>query len=349
MVSLFLYKRGLVFPAKTCTIELEKYSIEDKNLKASIIFNPGAGAKSLAQEIQQAGRFLEEKGRRITWRQTEAPGHATQLARESAAQGDDVAIAVGGDGTVNEVMNGLVHTKTALGIIPAGTANVFAADMRIPLPGPLPHQKLLRAAETLIHSQVKTIDVAEAIWGNGEGRYFLSWAGIGLDAAVSNALVMEKRQHPPLRSLGMMAWMVATFRVLREFRGTRMSIVMDGNPRIERRVTMITISNARRYGRFWRLAPDACLDDTWLDAVVMEGYGWQSSVKHMLNVMLNRHFTDPTTHLYRIKEMQIEAKDSFPVHLDAESVGFAPLNVKIVPHALRILVPPDAPKSLFLG
>jgi len=262
-------------------------------------------------------------------------------------RGDDIAIAVGGDGTVNEVMNGVVNTKTALGIIPAGTANVFAADIHIPLPGPLPHQKLLRAAETLLHSKQRTIDVAQATWADNESRYFLSWAGVGLDAAVSNAVEVEKRLYPSLRSLGMLMWMLGTFRALREFRGAKMFIEMDGKRIINRRVTMVTVSNAQLYGRFWRLAPGARLDDGWLDTVVMEGYGWQSSLKHMLNVMFNRHFDDPTTFLYRARKIKIDVKEQMYVHLDAENVGFAPLSVEIVPHALRLYVPSNAPRNLF--
>ncbi len=318
-------------------------------MKASIIFNPRAGAKSLQNDIQQAGKYLEAHGWHITWANTAYPGHATALAQQSAARGDDIAIAVGGDGTVNEVVNGLVGTTTVLGIIPAGTGNVFAADMRIPLPGPLPYQTLQRAAETLRLSRPRQIDVASATWGNGQRRYFLLWAGVGLDAAVSNAVETDKNTRRSWRYLGMAGWFISAMFVLREFRGTRMRISLDRERAIQRRVIMVTVNNAQLYGRFWRLSPNAKLDDGWLDGVVMEGYGWRSSLRHIFNATRGRLVDDPDTILFRARHIHIETRTPSPIHLDAESVGFTPLTVEILPKSLTILLPPNAPPNRFVS
>ncbi len=317
------------------------------HLKATIIFNPQAGAKSLQLEIQQAGSYLVENGWRITWAETAYPGHATTLAQQSAARGDDIAIAVGGDGTVNEVLNGLVGTRTALGIIPSGTGNVFAADMRIPLPGPLPHQKLIRAAETLLVSKPRRIDVGSAVWGNGQRRYFLSWAGAGLDAAISDAVEVDKNTRRSWRFLGMFGWLISGLWVLRNFRGTHMRVTLDHRRVISRRIIMTTVNNAQLYGRFWRLSPDAKLDDGWLDVVIMEGYGWRSSVRHIFNASVGRLAADPDTYLYRARHISVEAGEPMPVHVDAESVGLTPLTVEIVPQALTIFLPPNVPPTRF--
>lgn len=318
-------------------------------LQASIIFNPNAGAKSLQYDIRQAGKYLERHGWRIHWANTGYPGHATILAQQSVARGDDIAIAVGGDGTVNEVVNGLVGTSTALGIIPAGTANVFAADMRIPLPGPLPHQTLVRAAETLLVSRPRRVDVGSAVWGGGRRRYFLSWAGAGLDAAVSNAVESDKNTHRVWRFLGMFGWVITTFFVLRDFRGTQMRISLDRRRTISRRVIMATVNNAQLYGRFWRLSPDAKLDDGWLDVVVMEGYGWRSSLRHIFNATVGRLVDDPDTFLFRVKHIHLESKEPMPVHLDAEAVGHTPLTVEIVPQSLTVMLPPNVPPNRFVA
>lgn len=283
----------------------------------------------------------------LTWANTEFPGHATALAQQAAARGDDIAIAVGGDGTVNEVLNGLVGTQTGLGIIPSGTGNVFAADMRIPLPGPLPHQKLVRAAEALFISTPRRIDVGSAIWGSGQRRYFLSWAGAGLDAAVSDAVESDKQTRRAWRFLGMFGWLISGLWVLRNFRGTRMQVTLDHRRKISRRIIMTTVNNAQLYGRFWRLSPDAKLDDGWLDVVIMEGYGWRSSVRHIFNATVGRLAEDPETFLYRTKHIHVEANDPMPVHLDAESVGVTPLTVEIVPQSLTIFLPPNAPPNRF--
>ncbi len=335
---------------KKCNIKQnESKTSEAVLLKVSIIFNPNAGAKSLQSEIRQAGKHLEQQGWQITWATTEYPGHATILAQQAAARGDDIAIAAGGDGTVNEVVNGLVGTSTALAIIPAGTANVFAADMRIPLPGPLPHQTLVRAAETLLVSHPRQIDVGSAVWGNGRRRYFLSWVGAGLDAAVSNAVESDKHTHRVWRFLGMFGWLITAFFVLRDFRGTRMRISLDNGRTISRRVIMVTVNNAQLYGRFWRLSPNAKLNDGWLDVVVMEGYGWRSSLRHIFNATTGRLVDDPETFLFRSKQIYIDAKEPMPVHLDAENVGQTPLTVEIVPQSLTVMLPPNAPPNRFVA
>jgi len=315
-------------------------------MNASLIFNPNAGTRNMQRQIRRAGEHLERCGWRIRWQQTTHAGHAIELARRAAEAGDDVAIAAGGDGTIHEVMNGLVSTETALGILPAGTGNVFAADMRIPLPGPLAPNALLRAADALRAGQIRRVDVGKATFGEGMTRYFLLWAGIGLDAAVGRAVEMERQERPTLKSLGLGAWLVAVFLVLRDFRGTRMWIRIDDRT-LNRRVVMTTINNSQLYGRFWRLSPQARLDDGLLDVVVMEGYGFRATLKHILLAALGRHARDPDVHLYRARRIEVETKDTMPVHLDAENVGFTPVAVEIVPRALRIIVPQNAPLNLF--
>ncbi|RME46086.1 MAG: hypothetical protein D6796_09485 [Caldilineae bacterium] len=95
------------------------------------------------------------------------------------------------------------------------------------------------------------------------------------------------------------------------------------------------------------MSPQARLDDGLLDVVVMEGYGFRATMKHVLLAMLGRHARDPDVHLYRARRIEVETRDTMPVHLDAESVGFTPVTVEIVPRALKIIVPQNAPLNLF--
>ncbi len=271
-------------------------------MKASIIFNPNAGTRDVQAQIRRAGHYLQAQGWSIAWRETTHAGHATKLAQETADRGEDVAIAVGGDGTINEVMNGLVGTETAMGILPAGTGNVFAVEMHIPTPGPLTHQSLKKAAQALITGQVKQIDVAKATFGNGKVRHFLMWAGVGLDAAISHAFEMDKKHTPSLKTLGMVAWLIAGLSVLRNFHGHQMLITVDYGI-IDRRLILTTVSNSQLYGRIWRLSPEAKIDDGLLDVVVMEGYGLQSSIKHVALATLRRHTKDSDVHIYRTKHI----------------------------------------------
>jgi YegS/Rv2252/BmrU family lipid kinase len=268
------------------------------------------------------------------------------LAREAAHRGDDVAIAVGGDGTLNEVMNGLVGSETALGILPAGTANVFAAELHIPIPAPLLPNTLKKAAECLVSGRTRRIDVGKAIFSNGKMRYFLLWAGVGIDAAISQAVETERHLHPYRRALGMLAWLFAGLAVMWDFRGKRMHIKLDHKV-INRRVISTTINNSQLFARFWRLAPEAKLDDGLLDIVVMEGYDTRSSIKHALLVTFGRHTQDPEDHIYRTRRISLETKEPMPVHLDAEVAGYTPVRIEVVPQTLKIILPHNAPQHLF--
>ncbi len=316
-------------------------------MKISIIYNPHAGTKDWFAQLRQAGNYLQMRGWQLSWCESAYAGHAVELARQAAQRGDDAAVAVGGDGTINEVMNGLVGTETALGVFPTGTGNVFAADMSIPLPGPLQTDSLLKAADVLLSGQMRRVDVAKATFGDGQTRYFLLWTGIGLDAAVSHAVEADQRDHPQMKSLGMAIWPIAAFFVLREFSGTRMKITLDQGE-LNRRVIMVSVSNYQLYGRFWRLSPEAKIDDGLLDVVVMEGYGFRSSLKHLALITLRQHVRDPEVHIFRARRLKIETRDPMPVHLDAENIGFTPLEIEVVPKSLKIILPQDAPLGHFV-
>ena len=317
-------------------------------MKASIIFNPQAGTRSQRVQIQEAGNYLRDRGWETTWCKTTHPGHAIKLARTAAARGEEVVIAVGGDGTINEVMNGLVGSETALAVLPAGTGNVFAVEMHIPIPGPLAPHSLKKAAKILDTGQTRRIDVARATFGDGHSRYFMLWAGIGLDAAISNALEVDKTQRPAMKMLGLAAWLIAGLSVLIEFRGKRMHLTIDQQV-IDRRMILTTISNSRLYGRIWRLSPEAKLDDGLLDVVAMEGYGLSSSIKHVILATLGRHTRNPYVHIHRTRRIKIESRDPIPVHLDAENIGHTPVDIEVVPQALKVILPRNAPANLFVS
>ena len=258
-------------------------------------------------------------------------------------------MAVGGDGTINEVVNGLVGSETALGIIPAGTGNVFAVEMHIPIPGPLAAtNSLKKAAEVMAAGQMRQVDVAQATFSHDHKRYFLLWAGVGIDAAISKALEVDKDHRPVMRTLGLLAWLIAGLSVLRDFRGKRMWITVDQG-RINRRMILTTISNSQLYGRFWRLSPEAKLDDGLLDVVAMEGYGLASSIKHVVQATLGRHTKDPEVHIFRTKRVSIKTRVPMPVQVDAENIGYTPVEIGVIPGALKIMLPQSAPHYLFLN
>jgi diacylglycerol kinase family enzyme len=149
-------------------------------MKVQLIFNPVAGQLDVAQALQKVTAYLEAQGWQVTLRQTRGSGDATAFAREAAASGYDMVVAVGGDGTLGEVANGLAGSDCTMGVLPVGTGNIWARMMRLPLPS-LGHQDaLMAAAQVLVEGTPHRIDL-----GRAGDRYFVMWTGIGLDAQVA--------------------------------------------------------------------------------------------------------------------------------------------------------------------
>jgi diacylglycerol kinase family enzyme len=157
-------------------------------MRLRFIVNPAAGSGGFQKLVVEAANHLRQLDCTVDRVETQSKGDATHLARQAAAEGFDVAVAVGGDGTVNEVCNGLVGTETALAVLPAGTANVYAADVGIPIWWPLNPGAVNSAADVIVTGQRQRIDLGWLRLGDGTERYFLMWCGIGLDAAISQAI-----------------------------------------------------------------------------------------------------------------------------------------------------------------
>jgi YegS/Rv2252/BmrU family lipid kinase len=310
-------------------------------MRVCFIVNPAAGSGGFQKLVVEAASHLNKLGCTVERVETQAKGDAIQLARQAAAEGFEVAVAVGGDGTINEVCNGLAGTETALGVLPAGTANVYAADVGIPIWWPLNPGAVNSAAEIIVNGQCRRIDLGRLHLNDGTERYFLMWCGIGLDAAISQAI-----KPGDTRRLGYAAWVLSGFMVAIDFMGTRATIVTDEGLE-RRRVLLAIVSNGQLYGRIWRVAPEAKLNDGFLDAAIMTGHGWPSTVKHLAGLTLRRHIQDPDVYMRRTTRLSLSAKYPLPVHVDAEPVGTTPVEIEVVPLALKIIVPQNVPDRLF--
>ncbi len=310
-------------------------------MRVYFIVNPRAGLATFQKLVRKAATHLLEQGCEVKRAETKGPGDATHLARQAAAEAFDIAIAVGGDGTINEVCNGLVGTETAMGVLPAGTANVYAAEMGIPIWGPLKPEAVTKAAKIVLTGRRRRIDLGRVQLHDGRSRYFLMWCGIGLDAAISQA-----RQTTGHRSLGYVSWLVAGLLVTYDFMGTPATIVTDSIT-LKERVLLAVVSNGQLYGRIWRMAPEAKMDDGLLDVAIMSGHRWPSTVKHIVGLSLKKHIQDPDFHLYRTARLSLSAKETLPIHVDAETIGTTPVKIEVVPSALNVIVPQNAPGRLF--
>jgi YegS/Rv2252/BmrU family lipid kinase len=273
---------------------------------------------------------------------TEKAGDAIALARAAAQAGCDVAIVAGGDGTIGEAVNGLVGTRTALGVLPVGTANVLARQLGISthtLTNPL---RLQEAVAGWAEGTVRPVDVGQVV-GQANDRYFLCWAGIGLDAQVATRMESGPRHT---RRLRMLPYAIAIVMVARDFQGVRTRVFLDGSV-VRGRTLLTLVSNIQQYGGVFNVARDARIDDGLLDVFVFKGLGFPYAVRHLLKIVAQRHLQDPRVVYRRARHIEVQTEWAVPVQVDGDPIATTPIALQVVPRALRILVPPSAPSSLF--
>ena len=306
---------------------------------AMLIFNPVAGARDVRRELEQVSAFLVQRGWRVELRETRGATDGTTFAREAVAQGKGVVLVVGGDGTINEVVNGMADSEVAVGLLPAGTGNVWAMEMRLPIPSPIRWHTLLDATKSLVRGQVRPIDL-----GRVNDRYFLLWGGIGLDAQVTQRMEPRTRRA---KKLGALAYGITAVLVAKDFRGTRTRVVADGK-KIRTRSMLVIISNAQLYARIIRVGARAYLDDGLLDVCVFKGSGLPMTLLHAVHVLTERHMQDPRVAYIQAQKITIETKQPLPVQVDGDPIGTTPVTFEAIPRALRIIVPPEVPPWLFV-
>jgi diacylglycerol kinase family enzyme len=332
-------------------------------MKAELIYNAYAGRRIVRRDLDGVIEYLEKNGWNVSAHETHAAQEATALAQRAAASGADVVIAAGGDGTVNEVVNGIAGTTSALGVLPVGTTNVWALQMGIPtlspigptaglarlladleeridLPLPVNAYRsiLLDAARVLVEGQTHTVDV-----GHVNGRHFLLWAGIGLDAEVTIRVSPEDK-----KAFGPWAFVGSALDVVREYKSTDTRLALDGKPR-QVKTSLIVISNVQLYGGVLPIGARACVDDGLLDVCVFKGEGLLNYVQHVFKVAARRHLHDADIEYDQCQEIAIQPADALPVHVDDEPFTTTPVTIRVVPGALRAILPENVPKELFVG
>jgi YegS/Rv2252/BmrU family lipid kinase len=257
---------------------------------------------------------------------TQGPGHATELARESAERGDAAVLAVGGDGTVNEVAAGLVGSRTALGVIPMGSGNGLARTLGLPL-------RPEGALNALEHAVVRQMDV-----GRANGGLFLNVAGAGFDAAVG-----EDFHHHGRRGgrRGVFTYVrLSAARVFSYAPGTY--TLRAGEANFDGRALVIAFVNGRQYGGGAVLSPKGRLDDGVLDVALIEAAPAWELLLGAPRLFLGGLESFRPFRLLSCTEAVLTGPAPFPHHRDGEpEPAVSRLEVRIQPRALEVLVPPD--------
>jgi diacylglycerol kinase (ATP) len=256
--------------------------------------------------------------------------HGMHLARVAAQDGYGLVIAAGGDGTIDEVAKGLIGTKATLGIIPCGTMNNFARSLNIP-------DDLEAACALIATGQRKGIDV-----GMLNGKPFLEVASIGFEAPLF--ALGERTRHRGLA--GALQGVLGMARLLLRLQPYSFALEMDGKHKLVR-AQQITIMNTPRYGLGFVAAPDALLDDGYLDVVIARHARRWDLIRHYWSIMQGRRELDARVQIRRARRIRVESKYLLPVALDGEEAGTLPVTITVAPRKLHAVVgtPPATPEA----
>lgn len=308
--------------------------------RAVLIFNPHAGYGSWRQWLTKVIHLWRYWGWDIAVQATGYPGHATELARAAVQANVGLVIAAGGDGTLNEVANGLVNSETVLAVLPMGTSNSFARELGGASPNILRPQSFLRMTEALMRGHVQRADMGLC----SNGRYWLLWASTGADGYLVERVEPRSKLF---KRFGPLGYAAKALRYLPEFTGQPACVTIDGET-IEDEFLLINMSNCRFYaGGELHLNATAVLDDGLFELWLLRGRHWPDLLKFTLEVGLKNHHEDPNVLFRRCRRVAVKTRSALPFHLDAEPSGMTPFACEIQPSCLRILAPSTTPPDLF--
>jgi len=294
-------------------------------VKARFIFNPRSGHNARNPLLLERTRtFIVENRLNASVVPTERPRHATDLARAAVEDGCTLVVAIGGDGTVNEVAAGLVHTPAALGLIPCGSGNGLGRHLGVPTPG-------RDAFQTLLHGEVRSIDT-----GTVNGIPFFNAMGLGFDAEIS-------ARFSQLTSRGFTAYLGTTWRLFSGYR-PQSYVIRSIAGRWETEAFIVAIANSDQYGNNCYIAPGASVEDGLLDLTVITRIGWVSALPLAARLFLGKIDGSPRIRRLRGAHFWIERDGPGLVHTDGEVHRIdANLEVMVHPSSLRVMVPLPPP------
>jgi diacylglycerol kinase (ATP) len=295
-------------------------------MKFYAVINPSAGQRRTDEQTKQSTRLAESFGADIAV--TRGPGDAERLAQSAAkTEKYDAIIACGGDGTINEIVNGIMSvprtSRPALGILPTGTCNVLASELGVPSDE--------SAAGIIAVGKRRAIDI-----GRAGKRFFLMMASYGFDADA------VRRVEPKFKGLvGAPAYVFSGIAALAQYKPSRVRVTLD-ETELNSDAFLIVVANISSYA--WeslKVAPFASLDDGWLDVCIFERPPGNTIgfMGQMLLTMARKHLRDPRVRYYRARKIRIESEPPIHGQVDGDLSAPTPVNVTIAPRALEVFVP----------
>lgn len=288
-----------------------------------VIFNPTAGWRR-RRHLDAVLAALRERGCAVDLRRTLGPGCAERIAAGADPALVDAVVAAGGDGTVNEVINGLADSGLPLGIIPLGTANVLAAEIGL---GRTPAS----IAGTLAQGPVRPIYL-----GRANGRRFAMMTGVGFDAHVVAHVSLRLKRILSVLGLGKLAYAAETLSQLLVYRRARYEVLIDG---VARAAASVVVAKGHFYGGRFQLARDARLADPCFHVVLFGKSGRLHVLRYAAALLLDRIDRLPDVEILRAGEVEVRAPAGEPVQGDGDLFARLPLTIRLAERRLGIVAP----------
>ena len=299
--------------------------------KITVIVNPIAGRGAGARLSSQIVECLQGCGLDFELVTTIAPGHATALARDATGQGSGAVVAVGGDGTVNEVLNGLIQADenpdgTALAVLPIGTGNDFAFSAGLPL-------NLPEACQVVARGQSRILDVGWVQTDNEEPRYFGNGVGIGFDAIVN----IESRKVKRLR--GFLVYLVSVLKTMAFYYNAPQVTIRIDHADLVQPSMMVSVMNGHRFGGGFYMTPGSQMDDGLFDLCVAGKVSRLRMLGLVPQFMRGSHTGDPHITMSQGRQVTVVSESPWASHVDGEiyGVGARFFEMKLLPRRLRLL------------
>ena len=287
--------------------------------KVKIILNPAAGRVSPEKYWPEIQKFLEKHHVEYNLEKTTARGEGTKIAKKAVAEGYKTVLAVGGDGTANEVVNGLLGSDVAFGIIPCGEGNDFCKLLGFPPGG------VKEALTAVIKKHTLHIDL-----GMVNGRAFLNMVGIGLDGEIA-ALKDEASKYMK----GILVYAFHLLPMVMGYKPQPLDVEMSGlftkGP-----IALIGIGNGCYEGGIFKLTPDAELDDGLLDVCIARYPGKLMTLWAAFKAIKGNHKDLPFVTMFKTEKITITAEKPLPAHIDGEVIREKKLEIKVLPKQLKI-------------
>lgn len=298
---------------------------------AKVIVNPVAAGGKVGRRWPQLRDVLADAGLCFDAQLTERPGHATDIARSAVHEGYRHVVSVGGDGTVNEVVNGLVvdgrvPPDVVLSIVPGGTGSDFVRVLDI-------SRDPVQACQTVLGDTVRTVDLGEIrcmLDGKPIVRYFVNVAGVGFDGETS---VRVNRMSK--RITGTLPYLTALLMTLISYKNKDVHLTVDGQPHAGR-FNSVVVCNGQYFGGGMWVGPKAAADDGIFDVVILKDLSKPDLVVSIPRIYRGTHLTHPKVESLHGKEIQIEAQQRMFIQAEGELVGETPASFRILPAALNL-------------